>query len=133
MSFWEVVWTFFWSFAFIAYLFALFTIIGDLFRDRGLSGWWKAVWVLFLLFVPFLTALVYLIVRGDGMAERSQKSAEKAQQQAEDYIRTVAGTSPADEISKAKALLESGSITADEYAQLKAVVLGTSYEGKRAL
>ena len=75
-NFWNIVWLFFWSFAFIAYLFALFAIIGDLFRDHKLNGWWKAVWIIFLIFVPFLTALVYLIARGPGMAERSQKQAQ---------------------------------------------------------
>ena len=61
MDFWGIVETFFWSFAFIAYLFALFAIIGDLFRDHKLNGWFKAIWILFLIFVPFLTALVYLL------------------------------------------------------------------------
>jgi hypothetical protein len=66
-SFWDIIWWFVWAFAFIAYLFALFAIIGDLFRDRKLNGWLKAIWVLFLIFVPFLTALVYLIARGKGI------------------------------------------------------------------
>lgn len=122
-NFWSVIWLFFWSFAFVAYLFALFAIISDLFRDHKLSGWWKAVWILFLIFVPFLTALVYLIARGPGMAERSQKEARQYQSATNDYIRQVAGTSPADEISKAKALLDSGAITPDEFAHLKARAL----------
>ena len=120
---WNVIWFFFWSFAFIAYLFALFAIIGDLFRDHKLSGWWKAVWILFLIFVPFLTALVYLIARGPGMAERSQREARQVQQATDSYIRGVAATSPADEIAKAKALLDSGAITPEEFALLKGVAL----------
>jgi hypothetical protein len=121
----NVIWLFFWSFAFVAYLFALFAIVTDLFRDHRLNGWWKAVWVLFLMFVPFLTALVYLIARGTGMAERSQRQAQQARAATDDYIRRVAGGGPADEIATAKALLDSGAITADEYAQLKARALAS--------
>ncbi|WP_431220608.1 SHOCT domain-containing protein [Leifsonia xyli] len=122
-NFWSVIWLFFWSFAFVAYLFALFAIISDLFRDHKLNGWWKAVWIIFLIFVPFLTALVYLIARGPGMAERNQREARQYQTATDEYIRQVAGSSPADEIAKAKALLDSGAITPDEFAHLKAHAL----------
>ena len=122
-NFWTVIWLFFWSFAFVAYLFALFAIISDLFRDHQLNGWWKALWILFLIFVPFLTALVYLIARGPRMAERSQRDSRRAQSATDDYIRQVAGASPADEIAKAKALLDAGAITPEEFAQLKAHAL----------
>lgn len=123
-NFWNIIWLFFWSFAFIAYLFALFAIISDLFRDHKLNGWWKALWIIFLIFVPFLTALVYLIARGPGMAERSQKEARQVQQSTDAYIRQVASSSPADEIAKAKALLDAGTITPEEFAHLKSVALG---------
>lgn len=123
MNFWDIVWLFFWSFALIAYLYALFAIIGDLFRDHKLNGWWKALWILFLLFVPFLTALVYLIVRGPGMAERQQRAVKQAQSAADSYIRTVAGTSPSEEIAKAKSLLDAGTITPAEFETLKARAL----------
>jgi hypothetical protein len=123
-NFWSVIWLFFWSFAFVAYLFALFAIISDLFRDHKLNGWWKALWIIFLIFVPFLTALVYLIARGPGMAERSQKEARQVQQSTDAYIRQVAASSPADEIAKAKALLDAGTITPEEFAHLKSVALG---------
>lgn len=119
-SFWDIIWWFLWAFVFIAYLFALFTIVVDLFRDTKLNGWWKALWLICLLFVPFLTALVYLIVRGGGMAERSQREAAQAQEATQSYIRSVAGSSPADEIAKAKALLDDGTITQSEYEALKA-------------
>ena len=122
-NFWDIIWIFFWSFAFIAYLMALFAIIGDLFRDHKLSGWWKAVWIIFLLFVPFLTALVYLIARGQGMAERQLKDVRAAQQASDAYIKQVAGSSAADEIAKAKALHTAGTITDEEYAALKAKAL----------
>jgi hypothetical protein len=108
--------------AFISYLFALFAVVGDLFRDRNLSGWWKAVWIILLIWIPFLTLLVYLIVRGAGMGERAEAVAKQQQAAADDYIRSVAG-SPSDEIARAKALLDAGTISADEYAALKAKAL----------
>ncbi len=127
-SFWDVIWWFLWAFVFIAYLMALFAIIGDLFRDQKLSGWWKAVWVIFLIFVPFITALIYLIARGNGMAERSQREAKQYQAATDAYIRQTAGSaaSPSDEIAKAKALLDAGTISQQEYDQLKAKALAHS-------
>ena len=123
-NFWNIIWVFFWSFAFIAYLFVLFAIIGDLFRDHKLNGCWKAVWIIFLVFVPFLTALIYLIARGSGMAQRSQKEAREVQAATDTYIQQVAGSSsPADEIAKAKALLDAGTITQAEFAHLKSRAL----------
>ncbi len=122
-NFWDVIGWFLWAFVFIAYLFALFAIIGDLFRDHKLNGCFKALWILFLVFVPFLTALIYLIARGRGMAERSQKEVKQVQQAQSDYIKSVAGTSPSEEIAKAKALLDAGSITQAEYDSIKAKVL----------
>ena len=127
-SFWDVIWWFFWVFAFVAYLMALFAIIGDLFRDHKLNGWAKAVWIIFLIFVPFLTALIYLIARGSGMAERSQKETRQYQAATDEYIRQTAGTtaSASDEIAKAKSLLDAGTISQGEYDLLKAKALAHS-------
>ncbi|WP_152189885.1 SHOCT domain-containing protein [Georgenia satyanarayanai] len=125
-SFWDIIWWFLWAFFFIAYLFALFSIITDLFRDRAMSGWGKAVWLVFLLVLPLVTALVYLIARGSGMAERSAEASRGARQQAEAYIRDVAGSSPAEEISRAKALLDSGAISRAEFDHLKSRALSTA-------
>jgi hypothetical protein len=122
-NFWDIIWIFFWSFAFVAYLMVLFSILVDLFRDPGLNGWLKAVWIIFLVFLPFLTALVYLIARGRGMAQRSQKTAEEAESATKDYIRSTAGTSATDEIAKAKALLDAGTITQAEFDGIKARAL----------
>jgi ABC-type multidrug transport system fused ATPase/permease subunit len=124
-NFWNIIWIFFWSFAFVAYLFALFAIIGDLFRDHKLNGWWKAIWIIFLIFVPFLTALIYLIARGNGMAQRSQKEARQVQAATDSYIQQVAGSasSPADEIAKAKSLLDAGTITQAEFDHIKSRAL----------
>jgi len=127
MSFWDIVWFIFITWAFVAYLMVMFSIIGDIFRDRELSGGAKALWCLALVLVPFLTALVYLAVRGSGMAERSARSAARAQSQQDAYIREVAGqTTPADQIAQAKALLDGGAISQPEYDALKAKALGVS-------
>lgn len=122
-NFWDVIGWFLWAFVFITYLMAVFAIIGDLFRDSKLSGVAKAVWMVFLVFLPFLTALVYLIARGKGMAERQSKQVTQSQSAADDYIRSVAGSSPTSEIERAKSLLDSGAISPDEFAALKARAL----------
>ena len=118
-SFWDVIWWFFWVYVFIAYLMVLFSIIADIFRDHTLNGWAKALWVILLVFFPFLGALVYLIARGRGMAERSGRAQQQARSETDNYIRTVASTSSADEIAKAKALLDAGTITQSEFDLLK--------------
>ena len=126
MNFWDIVELFFWSFVFVAYLMVLFSIVRDLFRDRKLNGVLKAIWILFLIFVPFLTALVYLIARGRGMSERTVAAQQRAQTQADTYIRSVAGSSATDDIAKAKSLLDSGTITQAEFDKLKASALAGS-------
>lgn len=121
-NFWDFLWMFITIFVFIAYLMALFSIVADLFRDHKMNGWAKAVWFLFLIFVPLLTALVYLIVRGRGMGERAQKQIAEVQEAQEQYIRQIAGGSAA-EIAQAKQLLDSGAITQAEFESLKAKAL----------
>ena len=124
MDLWSWVAWFFWVFVFVAYLMVLFSIIGDLFRDHTLNGWWKAVWIIFLIFVPFLTALIYLIARGSGMQKRAIEQAAELRQQQDAYIRATAGTSSATEdIAKAKGLLDSGAISQAEFDALKAKAL----------
>jgi len=124
MSFWDVVWFIFISFAFVAYLMVMFSIITDLFRDRETSGWAKAVWIVLLIFFPLITALVYLIVRGSGMTERSMQSAAAMKEQQDAYIKEVAGkASPVDQVAKAKAMLDSGAISQSEFDALKAKAL----------
>jgi cbb3-type cytochrome oxidase subunit 3 len=124
MSFWDIIWFIIVSFAFVAYLMVMFSILGDIIRDKAMSGGLKAIWVLFLIFLPFLTALVYIITRGQGMAERQQAAAGRMQEAQDAYIKSVAGaTSPSDQIAQAKALLDAGTITEAEYGQLKAKAL----------
>jgi Phospholipase_D-nuclease N-terminal len=124
MSFWDVVWFIFISFAFVAYLMVMFSILGDLFRDRDASGVAKAAWVIALIFLPLLTSLVYLIVRGKGMTERSMRQAATLRQQQEAYVREVAGqVTPSDQIVQARALLDAGAISQSEYEALKTKAL----------
>lgn len=121
MSFWDVIWFIIVAFAFVAYLIVLFNIVTDLFRDRDYSGWWKAVWIICLIILPFLTALVYLILRGKGMAERQAQAVTAAVAAQQDYIKSVAGTAtPADQIARAKELLDAGTISQEEFDAIKA-------------
>jgi hypothetical protein len=124
VSFWDIIWFIIVTFAFVAYLMVLFSILSDLFRDKGTGGFEKAVWVIALIFLPFLTALIYLIVRGHGMAERNVKAAQDMQAAQDAYIRDVAGSTPADQIHKAKDLLDSGAISQAEFDAIKAKALG---------
>ncbi|NNC11631.1 SHOCT domain-containing protein [Planctomonas sp. JC2975] len=126
MNFWDFIWWMLWVYVFIAYLYALFAILRDIFRDPHLNGWLRAVWIIFLIFVPFLTALIYVIVRGRGMAERSAASQLASRQASDAYIQQVAGTgkSPSEEIAAAAKLRADGTITQDEYERLKARAIG---------
>ena len=126
MNFWDFIVFFFWCYVFFAYLMVLFSIIADIFRDHTMNGWLKAIWVIFLVFVPFLTALVYLIARGRGMAERQLASAQQARSETDQYIRSVATSSPVDEIAKAKTLLDTGTISQAEFDGLKARALSAT-------
>jgi Phospholipase_D-nuclease N-terminal len=101
-------------------------IVGDLFRDHSLSGVTKTLWVLFLVFLPFVAAFVYLIVRGQGMAERSAAQQQRAQEQFAGYVRNVAANgdaTPTEQIARAKELLDAGTIDRSEFDRLKAKAL----------
>ena len=123
-NFWDLIWLILSTFVFVAYLLILFQIVADLFRDSELGGGSKALWLIGLIFVPMLTALIYVITRGTGMANRQRAAIERSKSEAESYIRQVAGKSPAEQIADAKALLDAGTITQDEFAKLKAKALG---------
>jgi hypothetical protein len=122
-NFWDLILLIASTFIFIAYLLVLFQIIVDLFRDPDLGGGSKVLWIIGLIFVPVLTSLVYILTRGRGMAGRQRAELGRARSEAEAYIRDVAGKSPADQIASAKALLDAGTINADEFARLKAKAL----------
>ena len=123
MNLWDFLWSTFLIFAFVAYLIILFSICADLFRDRGLAGGYKALWIIFLIVLPYLAAFVYLIARGRGMAERQAEADARNRQEVGAYVRDLAGPSSASEIAQAKALLDSGTITAEEFSTLKARAL----------
>ena len=120
-SFWDFFWFTISFFLLMAYLVVLFQIVRDLFRDRETSGWAKAIWVFFLVFLPIITSLIYLIARGKGMAERNIAATRAATGGQDSYIRSVSAgaSSPADEIARAKALLDSGAISPQEFDALK--------------
>jgi hypothetical protein len=118
----DIFWTMIIFFLWVIWIWFLIAILSDVFRRHDIGGGKKAVWCLFIIFLPIVGALVYVIANGQGMAERNVKDAKQARQQTDDYIRSVAG-GPADEIEKAKQLLDSGAISADEYAALKAKAL----------
>ncbi|WP_165066607.1 hypothetical protein [Marisediminicola senii] len=119
MNILDFLWSAFLVFAFVAYLMILFSIIADLFRDRALGGFYKSLWIIFLIVVPYITAFVYLIARGRGMAVRQYEAASRQHEEAGAYIREMAQSGPAHEIAQAKSLLESQAITADEFDRLK--------------
>jgi len=110
-------------FFFVIWVWIVITILMDLFRDHKLSGWWKAVWCLFLIFIPVLTSLVYLIARGSGMRERAIQEQADAKKQFDEYVRETASTTPVDELHKLDQLRQSGGLTDDEYAKMKAKLI----------
>lgn len=119
----DVFWAMLWFFLFIAWIWVLISVIADIFRSDDLSGWAKGLWVLFVIVLPWLGVLVYLIARGHGMAERSMASAAAAEQAQRDYIQSVAGSSSADELAKLAQLRDSGVISDSEFQAQKAKLL----------
>ena len=124
-DFWEVLLWSFWFFIWIAALMVWFRCLFDLFGDSSLSGWAKAGWAVLLIFVPWLGALIYLIARGRSMTERQAAAAAQMQAEQREYIQQVASTSPApaEEIARAKELLDSGVIDQSEFEALKSRAL----------
>jgi ABC-type multidrug transport system fused ATPase/permease subunit len=128
VSFADIFWSMLWFFFLFIWIMILVHILSDLFRDHTLSGGMKTLWVLFLVFLPFLAVLIYLIVRGKGMAERAATRQQQAQEQFEGYVRNVATTgdasaSPTEQITQAKQLLDAGTIDQAEFERLKAKAL----------
>jgi type VI protein secretion system component VasK len=123
----SVMWTLIVIFAWIIWFWLLITVFADLFRRHDISGWVKALWIIFVIILPFLGVLVYLIAESHGMADRNQKQAQAAQSQFDDYVKTVASQSdPTEQIAKAKGLLDSGAITQAEFDSIKAKALAAS-------
>jgi hypothetical protein len=122
----NIFWTILIFFAWVAWIWIAITVLIDLFRRRDLSGGAKALWVVFVIVLPFVGVLAYLLIYHDGMAERTGNDAAASQAQFDDYVRKAAGTGgAASEIEKAKQLLDSGAITQAEYEVIKAKALGS--------
>ncbi|MEV6330020.1 SHOCT domain-containing protein [Streptomyces sp. NPDC051909] len=127
----NVFWTMLWFFLWIMWLFLLFKIFTDIFRDHEMNGWGKAGWIIFCILLPFLGVLVYVIARGKGMTQRDVKQAKESEAAFQDYIRKTAGTAPAgggggssaDELSRLSDLKDKGAITEEEFQRAKAKVL----------
>jgi Phospholipase_D-nuclease N-terminal len=120
----DILWTMIIFFAWVAWIWILVVLLTDIFRRRDIGGWSKAAWTLFLIVLPFLAALIYLIANHDGMADRQAKQIQGQQEQFDSYVREVAADSgPAAEIDKAKKLLDDGTITQGEFEALKAKAL----------
>jgi hypothetical protein len=123
ITFGDLLLTVFEIFLFIVWVWILFTIITDLFRDHDMSGWAKGLWIVLLVFIPYITALVYLIINGSDMRERQLRAGAEAKHAADDYIRAAAHVSPADELHKLHELVEKGALTDAEYETAKAKLL----------
>lgn len=118
--------TLLWLFILFMFIFVWVMVVFDLFSDHTMNGWGKAIWLIFLIILPPLTTLVYLIARGGSMAQRRQAQVAAAEQAQKAYIQSAVGSvSPADQIASAKALLDAGTITQSEFDDLKAKALSS--------
>lgn len=123
ISFGEFLWSLLIIYVMIAFFVVLFHVLVDVFRSHDLSGGTKALWLIFIIVLPFIGLLAYLIVRGDGMRNRDVAAVQESQQQFDTYVKSVAG-GPANEIAQAKSLLDSGAISQEEFDAIKAKALG---------
>jgi energy-coupling factor transporter transmembrane protein EcfT len=123
----DILWTMIIFFAWVAWIWMLIVIFTDIFRRRDIGGWAKAAWIVFMIIIPFIGVLVYLIAEHKGMADRQADAMQQAQQQTDQYIRSVAGSEgAADQIAKGKELLDSGAITQAEFDSLKSRALAAT-------
>ena len=126
VSFIDIFWSMLWFFFLFIWIMILVHILSDLFRDHTLSGGAKTLWVLFLVFLPFVAVLVYMFTRGQGMAERAAAHQQRAQQEFAGYVRDVAAdgaATPTEQIARAKELQDAGTINQSEFDRLKAKAL----------
>ena len=120
----NIVWSMIIFFAFVILIWLLITVFADIFRRRDIGGGMKAIWIIFVIVLPYLGVLIYLIAEHNGMADRSEAQMKQIKSQQDAYIQSVAGSSPADQIAQAKSLLDSGAISQAEFDALKAKALG---------
>ena len=121
--FMDVLWSMVIFFLFVIWIWILITVFADIFRRRDIGGGMKAVWIIFVIILPYLGVFIYLIAEGHKMAERNAEQMQSARAQQDEYIKSVAGSSAADQIAQAKSLLDSGAITQAEFDGLKAKAL----------
>jgi hypothetical protein len=119
----NIIWTMLVFFGFFLWIMLIFRAFADLFGRHDIGGWGKAAWTIVIIVIPLLGVCIYLISQGRGVAERELARAQKSQGEFDDYVKNVAGSTPAEDIAKAKSLLDSGAIDADEFARLKAKAL----------
>ena len=124
--FMDVLWSMIIFFFWVIWIWIVITVLIDVFRRHDIGGFAKAAWVIFVVILPWLGVLIYLIAEHDGMRERSIKQAQSQQQAFDDYVRDTAGGGAAADIAKAKELLDSGAITQAEFEALKAKALGVA-------
>jgi hypothetical protein len=122
----DVLWTMLVFFLWVSWFVLLFHVIGDVFRRRDIGGGTKTLWLLFVLFVPFLGVFAYLIANSDDMARRNSEAAQAAQGQMDEYVRSVSGGGAAAEIARAKGLLDSGAISQPEFDAIKTKALASA-------
>jgi len=125
IGFFDIFWSIFWLFLMLAWIWVVISVLADVFRSRDIGGVSKALWVLFIILIPWLGVLAYIIVRGDRMQENQLDSAKQFEDAQRDYIRSMAGTSPAAELEKLAALKTQGVLTEEEFATQKARILKT--------
>ena len=123
MPLFDLFWVMLWMFLFIAWIWAVISVVSDVFRSRDLSGWAKGFWTLFIIAIPWLGVLTYVIARGDSIAERSIRDAAEADQAARAYIQNAVSVSPANELEKLAGLKESGLISEAEFNAQKVKLL----------
>ena len=119
----DVLWSMVIFFAFVIWIWLLITVFADVFRRHDIGGGMKAVWLIFVIVLPYLGVFIYLIAEGHSMADRNVEQMKAAKAQQDEYIQSVAGTSPADQVAQAKSLLDSGAITQAEFDTMKAKAL----------
>lgn len=125
IGFFDVVWSIFWLFLLVAWFWVMISVVSDIFRSKDLSGLAKAAWVAFVILIPWLGVLSYVLLRGDKMQAHNVETLNKMEEAQRDYIRSVATVSAADELERLAALQEKGVLTEEEFKAQKAKILGT--------
>ncbi|MHA7826816.1 MAG: SHOCT domain-containing protein [Roseovarius sp.] len=123
IGFFDIFWSIFWLFLMLAWIWVVISVLADVFRSRDIGGMSKALWVLFIILIPWLGVMAYIIVRGDRMHENQRESVKQFEDAQRDYIRSMAGTSPATELEKLAALKAQGILTEEEFGTQKARIL----------